>query len=105
MGMTGECFSTSPTTKEILNTLNTAEKLFWSDLALVARRGNVSHVREAAISLALIRAFQTSLGKAGKDGPTLAARLLGERSLTSHPIRLPMLCNKMPQMRLLYGAK
>ncbi|CAL1698705.1 unnamed protein product [Somion occarium] len=76
MGMTGGRFASSPTTQEILGTLNAAEKLFWSDLALVARRGNVSHVRDSVISLALIRAFQTSLGKSGKQGATLAAHLL-----------------------------
>lgn len=78
MGMTGGQLATSPATLEILGTLNTAEKLFWSDLAEVARRGNVSHVRDSVISLALIRAFQTSLGKAGKEGATLVAQLLGE---------------------------
>lgn len=80
MGMTGGRFASSPTTQEILGTLNAAEKLFWSDLALVARRGNVSHVRDSVISLALIRAFQTSLGKSGKQGATLAAHLLGTLS-------------------------
>lgn len=77
MGMTGGQLASSPTTLEILGTLNTAEKLFWSDLAEVARRGHVPHVRDSAVSLALIRAFQTSLGKVGIDGSILVAQLLG----------------------------
>ena len=77
MGMTGGHLTTSSTTSEILGTLNTAEKLFWSDLAEVARRGHVSHVRDSVVSLALIRAFQTSLGKVGTESSTLVARLLG----------------------------
>lgn len=78
MGMTSnQAFAGAPGTQEISATLMNAEKLFWSDLSLIARRGQVSQVREAAVSLALIRAFQTSLGKAGAEGPVLAARLLG----------------------------
>ncbi|KAI0075567.1 hypothetical protein K474DRAFT_1599575 [Panus rudis PR-1116 ss-1] len=72
----GGRFSHSPATQEILATLDAAEKLFWSDLQLVARRGTVSHVRDSVVSLALIRAFQTSLGKTGEEGPMLAASLL-----------------------------
>ena len=77
MGMKKQKHSISAGTQEILAILNHAEKLFWSDLALVAKRGNVFHVRDAAISLALIKAFQDTLGKTGADGPTLAACLLG----------------------------
>ena len=39
--------------------------------------GERSHVREATINLALVKALQISLGKGGKDGPFVAARLLG----------------------------
>ena len=77
MGMTGERITTSSASQEILGTLTAAEKLFWSDLALMARRGRVSHVRDAAVSLGLIKAFQTSLGQSLSEGPTLTARLLG----------------------------
>ncbi|KAI0344016.1 hypothetical protein BDW22DRAFT_1114942 [Trametopsis cervina] len=76
MGMKRQKTTISASTHEILGILNNAEKLFWSDLALLARRGNVFHVRDAAISLALIRAFQDTIGKADVEGPTLAARLL-----------------------------
>jgi separase len=79
MGMTGsKILAHTPSTQDILTILMNAEKLFWSDLALITRRGHVSQVREAAISLALIRAFQTSLGKAGLEGPILTVQLLGK---------------------------
>ncbi|KAH9945510.1 peptidase family C50-domain-containing protein [Amylocystis lapponica] len=77
MGMSGRRSSAmSPVTQDIVGTLAAAEKMFWSDLALIARRGNVSHVRDTAVSLALIRTLQTSLGKGGADAAVLAARLL-----------------------------
>lgn len=78
MGMSGDkAPSLVPTTQEILSALNDAEKLFWADLALMSRRGAVPHVREASVFLAVIRALQSSLGKASADAPLLAARLLG----------------------------
>lgn len=73
---------TSSGGQEVLGILNHAEKLFWSDLAHISRRGNVFDVRDAAISLTLIRAFQASLGGTSGDSPILAARLLGEWQLT-----------------------
>ncbi|KAG1861269.1 peptidase family C50-domain-containing protein [Suillus subluteus] len=81
MGMTSNrVVSLTPSTQDILCTLDQAEKLFWADLALTADRGNVPHVREVTINLALIEALQTSLGKGGKDGPIIAARLLDASS-------------------------
>ena len=78
LGMVGEASPLlSPSVLEVLGLLRNAEKLFWSDLALIARRGHVFQVREAAFSLALIRTFQGSLGKGEIDGPVLASRLLG----------------------------
>lgn len=64
--------------QEVVAILDNAEKLFWSDLGLMARRGNVFNVRDAAISLALIQALQTSLGGTSASGAVLATRLLGE---------------------------
>lgn len=78
MGMTSKNGGSSRGGKEVVGILNNAEKLFWSDLALISRRGNVFDVRDAAISLALIRAFQASLGGLSDDSPILAARLLGQ---------------------------
>lgn len=79
MGMTSDrVVSPAPSTQDILSNLDHAEELFWADLALTADRGNVPHVREAAVHLALIRALQTSLGNDGKHGPIVAAHLLGK---------------------------
>ncbi|KAJ3553303.1 hypothetical protein NM688_g3687 [Phlebia brevispora] len=76
MGKSQELASLTASRHEILDVLANAEKLFWSDLTLVARRGRVFHVRDAAVSLALIRAFQVSLGKTSIEGPLIAAGLL-----------------------------
>lgn len=79
MGMSSDkIFSLSPSAQDILATLVGAERLFWADLTAIARRGKVSRMRDAAVSLAMIRALQSSLGKAGKAGPVLAASLLGK---------------------------
>ena len=78
MGIPSESSTIPPNVHEILAVLANAEKLFWSDLELVANRGKAFHVRDAAISLAFIRAFKASLGEVQEPGPTLAARLLGE---------------------------
>jgi separase len=79
MGMTSDrAISLAPSTQDILSDLGHAEELFWAELALTADRGSVPHVREAAVHLALIGAFQTSLGNGEEHGPFLAARLLGK---------------------------
>ncbi|KAK7685385.1 hypothetical protein QCA50_011248 [Cerrena zonata] len=99
MGMTGGQLASSPTTIEILGTLNAAEKLFWSDLGEVARRGHVSHVRDSVVSLALIRAFQTSLGKVGKEGSTLVTNLLdSSASITLRREMLEAIQHKFPSI-------
>ena len=62
MGMSGDRHLSLPSaTQDILSTLDNAERLFWADLTLITRRGSVSHVRDAAVSLALIWALQASL--------------------------------------------
>ncbi|KAF8212071.1 peptidase family C50-domain-containing protein [Mycena galopus ATCC 62051] len=77
MGMsTDKAPALSPSTHDILHTLDRAEQLFWLDFTLFSRRGDVSRVRDAVVSLALIRAFQTSLGKSGNQDPVLVAGLL-----------------------------
>lgn len=82
MGMSGDKVpSLVPAVQDILGALNDAEKLFWADLALTSRRGAVPHVREASVSLAMIRALQSSLGKLSADAAMLATRLLGMRAL------------------------
>ena len=81
MGMSGDIVPSSAS-QDMLESLSTAEKLFWEHMSFIARRGHVSSVREAAICLALIRTFRTSLGRGDKFTPVLAAQLLGERG---HP--------------------
>ncbi|KAJ7632765.1 cysteine peptidase C50 [Roridomyces roridus] len=77
MGMsTDKAPALSPFTYDILRTLEQAEQLFWLDFTLFSRRGDVSRVRDAVVSLALIRALQTSLGKSGNQDPVLIAGLL-----------------------------
>ncbi|KAF7338167.1 Cysteine peptidase C50 [Mycena venus] len=77
MGMsTDKVPALSPSTHDILQTLDQAEQLFWLDFTLFSRRGDVPRVRDAVVSLALIRAFQTSLGKSGNQDPVLVAGLL-----------------------------
>ncbi|KAG6920238.1 hypothetical protein DXG01_005007 [Tephrocybe rancida] len=65
-----------PATQDILMTLEAAEKLFWENLTLIAKTGNITDVREAVVSLALVHAFQTSLGKSRNNASSLTARLL-----------------------------
>jgi separase len=78
MGMsTKNELALSPQSQDILGTLDSAETLFWANLTLITRRGSVPDVRDTVMSLALIRAFQTSLGKSSPSGPTLAVGLLG----------------------------
>ncbi|KAJ7172324.1 cysteine peptidase C50 [Mycena filopes] len=77
MGMsTDKAPALSPSTHDILHTLDHAEQLFWLDFTLFSRRGDVARVRDAVVSLALIRALQTSLGKSGNQDAVLVAGLL-----------------------------
>ena len=86
IGMSGD-LAQSSASQDMLETLATAEKLFWEHMTYVARRGHVSAVREAAVCLALIRTFRTSLGRGYRYTPVLAAQLLG-RCSTSHSLAL-----------------
>ena len=76
MGMSGD-IAPSSASQDMLESLATAEKLFWEHMGYIARRGHVSSVREAAVCLALIRTFRTSLGRGDVQTPVLAAQLLG----------------------------
>ncbi|KAI0777838.1 peptidase family C50-domain-containing protein [Trametes elegans] len=82
MGMSGDVVP-SPASQDMLETLATAEKLFWEHIGYIARRGHVSAVREAAICLALIRTFRTSLGRGDVQTPVLAAQLLDISTVTT----------------------
>ncbi|RPD59511.1 hypothetical protein L227DRAFT_586688 [Lentinus tigrinus ALCF2SS1-6] len=81
MGVSGEMVSSA--SQDMLETLATAEKLFWEHMSYIARRGHVSSVREAAVCLALIRTFRTSLGRGDKHTPVLAAQLLDASTVTT----------------------
>jgi separase len=78
MGMSSDkTIALPPSTQDALAILDDAERLFWADLAFIARTGRVPHVRDDAVSLALIKALQTSLGKRCGAGPALVVGLLG----------------------------
>lgn len=81
MGMSsGEGIAPPTSTRDILASIVNAEKFFWTSLELSGSRGEVHQVREAALSLGLLRAFQTALGKGGKNNAIITAALLGKRS-------------------------
>ncbi|KAG5644204.1 hypothetical protein DXG03_008867 [Asterophora parasitica] len=81
MGMSRKTeVSLTPPPQDILTTLDAAEKLFWESLAFSFRKGNVPDVRDAIVSLALVQAFQASLGNSNSDGPSVAASLLDASS-------------------------
>ncbi|KAF8155999.1 cysteine peptidase C50 [Crassisporium funariophilum] len=68
---------------DILDALVSAEKLLWAHLSTTAGTGSIIKVRDAAISLALIGAFQTSLGNQRTGGPWVIASLLDASSALS----------------------
>ncbi|KZT24871.1 hypothetical protein NEOLEDRAFT_1134566 [Neolentinus lepideus HHB14362 ss-1] len=77
--LSGKRTSLSPVAQDILSTLANSERLLWSGLSIISRRGQVPHVRSAVLTLALVRALQTSFGRAGNDA-ALAAGLLDHTS-------------------------
>ena len=58
--------------------LEQADAAYQSALELVAGSGKVEDVRQACLSLALLRAFQTSLGQGVARVTSFAADLLGQ---------------------------
>lgn len=64
--------------QDILKALDETEELSWTNLTLIANKGDAAAVRDATVRLALIKAFQTSLGRAGKENSPLTANLLGK---------------------------
>ncbi|KAG8921766.1 hypothetical protein FRC02_012360 [Tulasnella sp. 418] len=77
MGMSSTEGAVPPTsTREILTTLVNAEEFFWSCLEIGSSHGEVHQIREAALSLAMIRALQTSLGRSDINGSNIVAGLL-----------------------------
>lgn len=58
--------------------LQKSEQAFMSSLNLAYGSGRVEDVRQSCLSLALLRAFQTSLGEGSAATTASAAALLGE---------------------------
>lgn len=76
--------------------LDQADEAYRAALSMVAGSGRVEDVRQACLSLALLRAFQTSLGQGGTDVTAFAADILGKQHTvvdreqrTNHP-QLPV---------------
>ena len=65
----------------IQHVLERSQAAFSSALEISARSGRVEDVRLACLSLALLRAFQTSLGQGSKSSTAAAAEILGESAL------------------------
>ncbi|KDR77139.1 hypothetical protein GALMADRAFT_66375 [Galerina marginata CBS 339.88] len=82
---------------EVIDALASAEKRFWAHLSMTAANGNVVKVREAAISLALIAAFRTSLGDKRSNGPSVISTLLDcSAALTLRRDMLDVIIHKFP---------
>lgn len=64
--------------QDCVSVLTQAEEACWIVLSLTARNGSVTQLREAAVSLASILAFQINLGKSLKQAPYVVSALLGE---------------------------
>jgi separase len=58
--------------------LDQADQAYRAALSVVAGSGRAEDVRQACLSLALLRAFQTSLGQGGTDVTSFAADILGK---------------------------
>ncbi|KAF5368828.1 hypothetical protein D9758_003030 [Tetrapyrgos nigripes] len=72
--------SITPSILDIIKTLESAEKLFWTHLEYAGQRGRVPDVRESVVSIGLIRALQTSLGRSEISTPLLTSSLLDASS-------------------------
>lgn len=62
---------------DVLTALDSAEKYFQDSISLTAAAGDVVHFRDAAVSLTLVKAFQTSLGRIDESTALHTASLLG----------------------------
>ncbi|KAF8958159.1 peptidase family C50-domain-containing protein [Flammula alnicola] len=82
---------------DVMDALASAEKLLWAHLSMTSAKGNAVKVRDAAISLALIGAFRTSLGDRRVDGPSVMAALLdASAALTLRRDMLEAIEHKFP---------
>ncbi|EEB96243.1 hypothetical protein MPER_04651 [Moniliophthora perniciosa FA553] len=89
--------SLSPSLQEIMRNLEEAEKLFWSQLLAHGHTGHVPDVRSAIVSIALIRAFQASLGRSEPESSRLMAGLLdASAAITLRREMLEVIDHKFP---------
>ncbi|KAJ2921923.1 hypothetical protein H1R20_g15170, partial [Candolleomyces eurysporus] len=68
---------------DVLNALDSAEKYFQESIALTGKSGDVLQLRNAAVSLTLVKAFQTSLGRLEDHNAVYASSLLDASSATT----------------------
>ena len=73
---------------DVLNALDSAEKYFQESISLTGKTGDIVQLRNAAVSLTLVKAFQTSLGRLEDHNVIYAASLLGALSLLSIELEL-----------------
>lgn len=78
MGMSRPEGVTPSLTHDIPGLLEKAAQMYWSELDLISTQGEVPKVRNAAVSLAMIQALQTSLGKSGTAAANILVNLLGQ---------------------------
>jgi separase len=86
--------------KQMLETLSAAETMFWEHLKCISNSGQVLDVREAAISLALIQSFQTSLAKDCASDARVAVGLLGTIKAPLVALQITHHCLQMHLPRL-----
>ncbi|KAL4259196.1 separase [Pleurotus pulmonarius] len=101
MGMScSEGAVTSSLTHDIPSLLEKAAQMYWSELDLISSQGEVPKVRNAAVSLAMIQAFQTSLGKSGAAASNVLINLLDATTAISlHREMLDVIRHKFDKLR------
>lgn len=72
-----KAITTTGSTQDIVIALREAERLFSSGLQTFLESGKSTYIRHAAVSLALVRAFQTLLGYSGRQSSNFICNLLG----------------------------
>ncbi|KAJ8693527.1 separin protein [Pleurotus ostreatus] len=87
-------------THDIPGLLEKASQMYWSELDLISTQGEVPKVRNAAVSLAMIQALQTSLGKNGAAASNILVNLLDATTAISlHREMLDVVRHKFDQLR------
>ena len=75
--------------------LQQSEQAFLAALTLATGSGRVEDVRHACLSLALVRAFQTSLGEGSASVTASAAAVLGKSLLDENVDHLILIANQL----------